>query len=118
MHTMNKLLAQLTIDGGNGGAPIAIPGTGTRFGGGQIGFIIGAAVPYIFAAAGIGLLLMIISSGFTMMLAAGDAKKLEAGKSRLTQAVVGFLIVFAAYWIVQLAGVIFGWSSIGTSFGT
>lgn len=112
---MNQLLAQLTI-GGTGGTNITVPGTGTRFGGGQIGFIIGAAVPYVFAFAGIGLLFMIISSGFTIMMSAGDAKKLEAGKGRLTQAIVGFLIIFAAYWMVQISGIIFGWESIGSSF--
>lgn len=78
----------------------------------NIGGIISEALKYIFAFAGVGLLLMIISSGFSMMMSAGDAKKLEAGKARLTNAIIGFLIIFASFWIVQLAGRILGWDSL------
>lgn len=82
--------------------------SGFKFASGKIGDIIQAAIPFVFAFAGIGLLLMILSAGFTLLTSAGDAKKLEAGKQRLTNAIVGFVIIFAAYWLVQLAGIIFG----------
>lgn len=79
------------------------------FGSGNIGEIVGKSLGYVFAAAGLGLLLMIISSGFTLMMSAGDAKKAAAGKSTLTNAVLGFIVVFAAFWVTQILGVIFGW---------
>lgn len=115
---MEKIFAQsLNIGDQSSGSQYTFTGPdGFAFGDGSIGAIVSQAVPYVFAFAGIGLLLMIISSGFTMMLSAGDAKKLEAGRGRLTQSVVGFLIIFAAYWIVQITGTIFGWESIGGSF--
>lgn len=81
-----------------------------------IGDIISGAIPFVFAFAGIGLLLMIISAGFTLLTSAGDAKKLDMGKNKLTYALVGFLIIFAAYWITQLAGKIFGLDSITQIF--
>lgn len=74
----------------------------------SIGDILKDAIPLLFAIAGIGLLLMILSAGFTLMTSAGDAKKMQAGTQRLTYAVVGFLIIFAAYWGVQLTGKMFG----------
>lgn len=77
-----------------------------------IGDILTSAIPFVFAFAGIGLLLMIISAGFTLLTSAGDAKKLDMGKNKLTYALVGFLIIFAAYWITQLAGRVFGLDSI------
>lgn len=84
----------------------------------SIGTIVGKTLDYVFAAAGIGLLLMIISSGFTLMMSAGDAKKLQQGKTTLTNAVIGFILVFAAFWITQILGVIFGWEgSILQIFG-
>lgn len=84
----------------------------------KIGDIVGASLSYVFAFAGIGLLLMIIASGFSLILAAGDAKKMEKGKATLTNAIIGFIIIFAAFWIVQAAGVIFGWqNSINAIFG-
>ncbi|MEK7577538.1 MAG: hypothetical protein AAB492_02880 [Patescibacteria group bacterium] len=88
------------------------------FGDAKIGTIVQAALPYVFAFAGLGVLLMVVAAGFTMLTSAGDAKKLESGKGRLTNAIIGFFLIFAAYWIVQLAGYIFGWSSIGGSGGS
>jgi hypothetical protein len=83
----------------------------------NIGSIVGKSLTYVFAFAGVGLLLMIIASGFGMMLSAGDPKKLQMARGRLTNAIVGFLLVFAAFWIVQAAGTIFGWESIIQIFG-
>lgn len=78
----------------------------------DVGSIITKIIPYLFAFAGIGLLFMIISAGFTLLTSAGDEKKTEAGKNRLTYAVVGFIIIFVAYWGVQIAGIVFGYQEI------
>lgn len=115
---MHKIFAQassLTIPGG---ASIPNP-TGFKFN--KISeIIIGAdnsgAIPFIFAFAGIGLLLMLLSAGFNFLTSAGDPKKLESGKQRLTNAIIGFLIIFVAYWAVQMAGVIFGIQEIQSVF--
>lgn len=95
------------------GSPISGP---EGFGHITIGNVINKAIPFIFAFAGIGLLLMLLMAGFNFLTSAGDPKKLEMGKQRLTYAIVGFLIVFTAYWAVQLAGIIFGVQEIQTTF--
>lgn len=82
----------------------------------NIGAILNEAIPFIFAFAGIGLLLMLLSAGFNFLTCAGDPKKLEAGKQQLTNALVGFLIIFVAYWAVQMAGVVFGIKEIQETF--
>lgn len=106
-----KYLAQtLNLPGGSIQGP-----AGFSFG--NIGDIITKAVPYIFAFAGIALLLMIVASGITLMTSAGDPKKAEAGKQRLTNALLGFFIIFAAYWIVQILGKILGFQGIINIFG-
>lgn len=79
----------------------------------NLGSVVSGAIGYVFAFAGIGLLLMIIASGFSIMTAAGDAKKAEIGKARLTSAVTGFLFIFGSFWIVQLTRKILGWQSMG-----
>lgn len=115
---MHKLLAQIVNIEGNGGPGISIEGPADfKFGGDNIGYILGQALSYVFAAAGIGLLLMIISSGFSLMMSAGDAKKLAAGKATLTNSIIGFLLIFAAFWIVQIMGIVLGWQSIFQIFG-
>lgn len=112
---MYKLLAQsLTLPGGSTiEGPLKMPGAAANP---TIGGILSTAVPLILAFAGLGLLLMLLSAGYTFLTSAGDAKKMEQGKSQLTNAIVGFFIVFAAYWIVQLVGTIFGLESILSVF--
>ncbi len=83
---------------------------------GNIGVVLDAAMPLVFGFAGFGLLIMIISAGFTLLTSAGDAKQMDAGKQRLTYAIVGFLVIFVAYWVVQLAGKIFGVAEIQSVF--
>ena len=110
---MNQLAQNVSF----GGYEVQGP-EGFAFGGSNIGAIVGQSLDYVFAFAGVGLLLMIISSGFAMMTSAGDPKKLEQGKQRLTNAIIGFLLVFAAFWIVQLVGTMLGWEGIKNTFGS
>ena len=111
---MNKLLAQFTIGQGNDNGPttytIKEP-TGFAYNGVGISQIISDSLTYVFAFAGVALLLMIISSGFALILSAGDPKKLAKGKASLTNAILGFIIIFAAFWIVQILGIVFGWET-------
>lgn len=113
----HHLLAQsLTLPGG--GAIQGPDGVTGAFGGNvTIGGILSRAVPFIFTVAGVGLLLMLVTGGFTLLTSAGDAKKMETGKQRLTNAFVGFLIIFAAFWIVQALGIIFNLEPITNVFG-
>ncbi len=60
------------------------------------------ALPYIFGAAGIVLLLNIISSGLKMMTSKGDPKVLQGAQAKLTTSAIGILILFTSFWIVQL----------------
>lgn len=100
-----KYIAQILTLPGETPIPLYSP-TGTAFS--SIGDFVTRLIPFVFAVAGIGLLLMLISAGFSFLTSAGDAKKLEQGKGQLTYAVVGFLVIFVAYWIVQIAGYMFG----------
>jgi len=107
---MRTLLAQVVNIEGNGGSNVSIEGpVNFKFGSDSIGVIVGQALPYIFAAAGIGLLLMIISSGFSIMTSAGDAKKLAQGRMTLTNSIVGFILILvhfglSRYWELSWDG--------------
>lgn len=112
---MHKVFAQsVTLPGDNGSTIVQGP-AGLAWAT-NIGAILTRALTYIFAFAGLGLLLMILASGFTLLTSAGDMKKLEAGKQRLTQAIIGFLLIFSAFWIVQIVGKILGIQDINNSF--
>lgn len=73
-----------------------------------IGEIISGLIPWIFYLAGFALLLMLVFGGFQLLTSGGDKAAVEAAKKRITNAVVGFVIIFASYWIVQLVGKILG----------
>ncbi len=64
--------------------------------------VVNNAVPLLFSIAGIFLLAYILWGGFDYLTSMGDPKKAEAGKNKITAAVIGFFIIFVSFWIVQL----------------
>lgn len=69
--------------------------------------VINAALPYIYAIAGIILFVFIVWGGFDYLTAMGNPKKAEAGKNKITYALIGFFMIFAAFWISQIISYIF-----------
>lgn len=88
-----------------------------RFGDGTIGSVVAAALPYIFFFAGLALLIYIILGGYRLMFSQGDPKAIAEGKSKVTSALIGFIIIFTAFWIVQLAGSVLGLNQLQLIFG-
>lgn len=76
------------------------------------GGVISELLRYIFPFAGLVLFVMIVWGGFEMMTSSVSGKK-DAGKQRVTTAVIGFLLLFATYWIAQLVQVVFGVKFLG-----
>lgn len=74
----------------------------------KLGEIVSGLLPYLFAGAGLFLLLYLIFGGFQLMTSAGDPKKTQEAKGKITNALVGFFIVFISYWLVQIVGTILG----------
>jgi len=60
--------------------------------------------------AGIILLVLIITGGIMFIAAAGsdDQKKLAAASTTMTSALIGFLVIFLSYFIIQIIEVITG----------
>lgn len=72
-------------------------------------FIVGSI-----SIAGIILLYLLIMGGIGIIAGAGknDPKAVEMGKKTATSALIGFVVVFTAYWIVKLIENILGVSLI------
>ena len=64
------------------------------------------------ALAGIILFILMVFGGIMMIVGAGSGNKDDIGKGQkaLTAALVGFLIIFASYWIILIVEQIFGFS--------
>jgi len=86
-----------------GNAPIA-----DRFP--NLGKLISVLLPNVYILAGILLFLLAIAGGYGIIMGAGkgDTGQVGKGQKALTAVIVGFVIVFASYWIIQIIQVITG----------
>jgi hypothetical protein len=77
---------------------------------GSISGIVSLFLKISFVIAGLILLFYFILGGIGMISAAGksDPKTAEQAKATITSAVIGFVVVFTAYWIVKLVANLFG----------
>jgi hypothetical protein len=74
----------------------------------KIGSIIVSVLPYVFGIAAILLLIYLVTAGLSMMLSRGDPKAMQGAQAKITNALIGFVIVIVAFFIVQLLGRILG----------
>lgn len=89
------------------------PPPGFKFAGGTIGDILSALLPYIYVLAGLILFIYLIIGGFGLLTSGGDPKAVESAKGKITNAVVGFIIIFISYWLVQILEIVFGVEILG-----
>jgi uncharacterized membrane protein len=78
--------------------------------------IIEFALPYVFGAAALLLLVYLVTAGLSMMLSRGDPKAMQAAQAKITNALIGFVIVFFAFAIVSIIGSVFGITVFGNIF--
>jgi len=64
----------------------------------------------VYGVAGIIFVFLLIFGGFGVIIGAGsqDAGKVEQGRKAITAAVVGFVVIFASYFIIQIIEVLTG----------
>lgn len=70
--------------------------------------ILSQVLAYAFPLAGLILFVMLVWGGFEILSGATTKKSLDAGKQRITSAIVGFLLLFSSYWIMRVVEIIFG----------
>ncbi|MEK7112910.1 MAG: hypothetical protein AAB875_06390 [Patescibacteria group bacterium] len=82
----------------------------------DVGKLVSIIVSNAIIIAGIILLFLMVFGGISMIAGAGsqNPEQVAKGRQAVTSALIGFIIVFAAYWIVQLIGAITGINILGT----
>ncbi len=70
--------------------------------------LVSTIIPFVFVFAGLILFGMVIAGGFAIFTSAGNPEKIKKGQTILTNALIGFLIIFASYWIIQFLEFTFG----------
>jgi len=69
-------------------------------------FLVNLIVRNVFVVAGIILFLLVVYAGYLFIT--GGTKGIEKAKEVLQGALIGFFVMFAAYWIVQIIKVVTG----------
>jgi len=69
--------------------------------------MINLLIRVVFVGVGLILLAMIIISGLSM-IAAGTTESKDKASTTMTSALMGFLVIFAAYWILQIIQIFTG----------
>lgn len=90
---------------------ITLPGyanTGFKFQNSGVADIFNVILPYIYVLAGIILLFLLIAGGIGLMTAAGNPDKIKSSQGKITSALIGFLIIFISYFVVQLVELMLG----------
>lgn len=73
-----------------------------------IGGILSGAISLILIVAAIIFFFMLVIGGIRWILSGGDKAQTEAARSQITAALIGLVIVFAAWAIATLIGNLFG----------
>ena len=76
--------------------------------GGDIFPIFWTIIKNLYVLTGIVLLFFLVAGGVGMIINAGNADKQKQSSQTLTSALVGYLIMFAAYWLVRIVEIVFG----------
>jgi branched-subunit amino acid transport protein AzlD len=90
--------------------------TAPNFQGKGIADVVSRAVVYIFPLGLFLLLIFIVISGYQWMTSGNQPQKLQSAQRNMTYAIVGMIIIFLAYWIVQILGRALGIQAINAIF--
>ena len=74
----------------------------------QTGTFISRALFAVYIVAALSMFIIFVVGAFGMITSAGNPEKAKAGKAAATNALVGFLLIFASYWIIQIVESITG----------
>ncbi|HRT40016.1 MAG TPA: hypothetical protein P5299_01465 [Candidatus Woesebacteria bacterium] len=76
--------------------------SGFRWANASLGEIISELIKYVYLFAGLALIIVLLFGGFTVLTAAGVPEKAQVGYTRITQGLIGFVVIFASYLVVLL----------------
>jgi len=72
------------------------------------GTLVNNILPNVYIAAGLIIFFMIVIGGFTIVTNSGNQDKVADGSKVITSAIIGLLVLFASYWIIQIIQVVSG----------
>ncbi len=99
-----KDLLTFTVPGGTSIDPIAgMPSGGTD----AVQRVIQSGITYLFVAATLLALFFLIFGGIQWIMSSGEKEKIEAARKRIIYAILGLLIAFLSFFIINTIGTFF-----------
>lgn len=84
------------------------PISDTASGYATLGGFISSILPNIYIISGIILLFLLLFGGLITIINSDNPEAQEKGKQTITAAIIGFLLVFGSFWIIQIIQVLTG----------
>lgn len=78
---------------------------------------VGLMIKNAFVLAGVVCFVLILSGGFSFITANGQKDKIESSWKKIQYAIMGFVIIFASYWIVQILALLTGSTDLKNMLG-
>ena len=79
-----------------------------KFKGRNLASIINELLKYVFPLAGLILFFMLIAGGFQLLTSIGNPEKTKKGYQKIVFALIGFLVIFISYWLMQILEKVLG----------
>ena len=79
-----------------------------------VGGIVSGAISLILIIVALVFFFILVIGGLKWITSGGDEKKVATARAQITNALIGLVIVFAAWAIMKLIGTVFGIDIVGT----
>ena len=79
-----------------------------------VGGIVSGAISLILIIVALVFFFILVIGGLKWITSGGDEKKVAGARAQITNALIGLVIVFAAWAIMKLIGTVFGIDIVGT----
>lgn len=73
-------------------------------------------LPTAYVVSGLVILFLFVFGGLSIIMAGDNQKGVDKGKEAIKSAVIGFLIIFTAYWIIQIIEIVIGVQILNPGF--
>jgi len=80
----------------------------------DLGGLISKILPYIYGVVGLLLLIYLVLGGLQLMMSGGDPKAIASAQTKITNAVIGFVIALLSGGLVVILGKILGIDVLST----
>ena len=79
----------------------------------SFGDLFSVVLKNVYVLVGLVFLFILILSGLSYILSAGNKEKTQKAAAGITNAILGLVVVFGSYWIIQIAELITGVDILG-----